>query len=108
MTAYEMLKARFAELDEALDNVEPGSKEHAALLDEQIKIHERLMAEDKAQTDLEFKNQELMKPWVKKLDINTIVAGLFTIGGMALTLNFEKVGNITSKAFSWIPRPKMK
>jgi len=108
MTTYEMLKEQFARTQEELQKATPGSKEYHELLKDWCDLHEKIMVEDKAQTDLEFKNIETFKPWYKKLDINTVVSGGVTVGSMLLMLNFEKIGNITSKAFSWIPKPRMK
>lgn len=108
MTTLELLKTRFAQINEELDQLEPGSKEHSELMKAWKEVHECIMAEDKAQTDLEFKNMELMKPWYKKIDINTVLSIGATIGTTLLVLDFEKLGNITSKAFGWIPKQRIK
>lgn len=38
---------------------------------------------------------------------DTIVSGLATFGGIALILNFEKLGVVTSKALTLLPKIKL-
>lgn len=108
MTTKDMLKTQYERINEELEKAEPGSKEYHDLLKDWNDIHERLMVEDKADIEVAFKNQELLKPWYRKIDVNTMISAGVTIFGMVTMLNFEKIGNITSKAFSWIPKPRMK
>lgn len=104
MTTKEMLREQYDRISEELEAAEPGSKEYHELLKDWNEIHERLMVEDKA--DMEYLDK--VKPWYRKVDINTVISAGVTVFGMVTMLNFEKIGNITSKAFSWIPKPRMK
>ena len=114
MTTKEMLKMQYARINEELEKACPGSKEYHDLLENWVEIHERLMAEDKADVDLEFKNIELemkereaSKPFWKRPDINTAISAGVSIFGMTAMLNYEKIGNITSKVLSHIPKPRL-
>lgn len=127
MTTLDMLGERFEELCEALKNTEPGTKEFHEISNDLKLVHELILKEQKAETDNEFRNvqedraerqlaleeakeelkrEEAHKPWWRKIDINTIVSGVVTIGTTVMILDFEKLGNITSKAMSFIPKPR--
>lgn len=108
MKTKEMLKEQYERICSELERTEPGSKEYHELLKDWNEIHERIMVEDKIDLDLKFKNEELARPWYRKLDINTVVSAVVTLLAMGMTLNFEKIGNITTKAFNWIPKPRIK
>lgn len=108
MKTLDMLKEQYERICSELERTEPGSKEYHELLKDWNEIHERIMVEDKLETDVKFKNEELARPWYRKLDINTVVSAGVTLLAMGMTLNFEKIGNITTKAFNWIPKPRIK
>ena len=107
-SSKEMLREQFDRIDEALDNAEPGTKEYHELLKDWADLHERLMVEDKTDIELAFKNQEAQKPWYRKLDINTIISAGVSLLGIGLVTKHEELNNITSKAFSWIHKPRLK
>lgn len=129
MTTLDMLGARFEALNEALENTEPGTREYHEISNDLKLVHELILREQKAELDNEFRNieeeradrqlaleeakeernqAEANKPWYKKIDANTIISGVVTIGSTILILDFEKLGNITSKAMSFVPKPRFK
>lgn len=129
MTTLDMLGEQFVSLNEALREVEPGSKEYHEIANDLKLVHGLILQEQKAETDNEFRNvqedraerqlaleetkeelkrEEASKPWWKKIDANTIVSGAFTLATTFAILDFEKLGNITSKAMSFVPKPRFK
>ena len=129
MTTLEMLAMQFEALNEALGTVEPGSREYHEIAKDLELIQSLMMREQKAETDNEFKNiqedraerqlaleeakeermrEEAKKPFLKRIDPNTIMSGIFTIATTFAILDFEKLGNITSKAMSFVPKPRFK
>lgn len=129
MTTLDMLGMQFEALNEALRSVEPGSREYHEIAKDLELIQSLMMREQKAETDNEFKNvqedraerqlaleeakeermrEEAKKPFLKRIDPNTIMSGIFTIVTTFAILDFEKLGNITSKAMSFVPKPRFK
>lgn len=129
MTTLDMLGEQFESLNEALREVEPGSKEYHEIANDLKLVHGLILQEQKAETENEFRNvqedraerqlaleeakeelkrEEANKPWWKKIDANTIVSGLVTIGTTFAILDFEKLGNVTSKALNFVPKPRFK
>lgn len=105
MTSMDMVKEQFASIDEKLSKIEPGSKEYEAAVKAWAIAHQAVLEEVKAQTDVDFKNQELMKPiWKRPEFIIAVLQAVVTVGSMGMMLNFEKTGNITSKALGFIPK----
>lgn len=129
MIILNLLGKQFEELCEALDRTEPGSREYHEIANDLKLIHDRILAEQKAETENEFRNvqedraerqlaleeskeefkqAEAKKHWYEKIDPNTIVSAFVTIGTTFAILDFEKLGNITSKAMSFVPKPRFK
>lgn len=129
MTTLDMLGEQFETLNEALRSVEPGSREYHEIAKDLELIQSLMMREQKAETENEFKNvqedraerqlaleeakeermrEEAKKPFLKRIDPNTIMSGIFTIVTTFAILDFEKLGNITSKAMSFVPKPRFK
>ena len=126
-TTLDLLAKQFKQLCDALDQAEPGTKEYHEIANDLKVIHDRILAEQKAEVDNEFRNiqedraerqlaleeakeerieTEANKHWWEKIDANTIVSGIVTVGTTVLILDFEKLGNVTSKAMSFIPKPR--
>lgn len=129
MTTLDMLGEQFEALNEALRSVEPGSREYHEIAKDLELVQSLILKEQKAETENEFKNvqedraerqlaleeakeermrEEAKKPFLKRIDPNTIMSGIFTIVTTFAILDFEKLGNITSKAMSFVPKPKFK
>lgn len=129
MTTLDMLGEQFEALNEALRSVEPGSREYHEIAKDLELVQSLILKEQKAETENEFKNvqedraerqlaleeakeermrEEAKKPFLKRIDPNTIMSGIFTIVTTFAILDFEKLGNITSKAMSFVPKPRFK
>ena len=129
MTTLDLLGKQFEKLCKALDNAEPGSDKYHAIANDLRAVHDRILAEQKAETENELKNlqedraerqlaldeskeefkqAEANKHWWEKVDPNTIVSAAVTVGTTFAILDFEKLGNITSKALSFVPKPRFK
>ena len=128
-TTLDMLGEQFEALNEALRSVEPGSREYHEIAKDLELVQSLILKEQKAETENEFKNvqedraerqlaleeekeerlrEEAKKPFLKRIDPNTIMSGIFTIVTTFAILDFEKLGNITSKAMNFVPKPKFK
>jgi len=128
-TTLDMLGEQFEALNEALRSVEPGSREYHEIAKDLELVQSLILKEQKAETENEFRNvqedraerqlaleeekeerlrEEAKKPFLKRIDPNTIMSGIFTIVTTFAILDFEKLGNITSKAMSFVPKPKFK
>lgn len=86
------------EIQRVLDDLEMldlASEEH----ERAVKILADLMEIKKSQQPVEPVKESFKIPW------EPIINGVFSIGGMLLVLNFEKVDIVTSKAFGWIRKP---
>ena len=58
-------------------------------------------------SESEAKLAEMSKPFYKKDGfIQALVSGATSIGGILIVTNFEKVGNLTSKALQFIKKPR--
>ena len=128
-TTLDMLGEQFEALNEALRSVEPGSREYHEIAKDLELVQSLILKEQKAETENEFRNvqedraerqlaleeakeermrEEAKKAFLERIDPNTIVSALVTIGTTFAILDFEKLGNITSKAMSFVPKPKFK
>lgn len=128
-TTLDMLGEQFEALNEALRSVEPGSREYHEIAKDLELVQSLILKEQKAETENEFRNvqedraerqlaleeekeerlrEEAKKPFLKRIDPNTIMSGIFTIVTTFAILDFEKLGNITSKAMSFVPKPRFK
>ena len=103
-TTKEALREQFDRIKDLLKASKPGSDEFGRLLKQWLEIHAKLMEEDKADENY----QEKMKPWVQRLDVNTVLSAAVTIGVAVMMLTHEDTHVITSKVFSWIPKPRLK
>lgn len=105
-----------------MEEVDPGSKEHHDLIkayseldkikiaeeesDIQIGINDQKM--EMAVKEFEQKMEEGKKPWYRKFDPNVLLSAGVSLVSIFSILNYEKFGVITSKAFSFMHRPKLK
>lgn len=82
-------------LMEHIEKLEPGTDEYDKVLGE---IRDLIHIQDTV-----TKRHE---SWMERFLNNTaLVNGVFTLGTTLLVLHYERVGIVTSRAFSWI-RPK--
>lgn len=103
-------------LVEELKQTKPGSKEYRDIMTDLGKVTESIREFDKQEAELGWADQlneaklaEINKPiWKRDGFIQAMVGAGCTVGTTAMMLNFEKLGNITSKAIGMIPKPRMK
>ncbi len=88
-SAKEMIDESIKHLVEQMELESPDSDEYRKIA-ENIKTLQEAKAQD--------------RPWISG---DTIVGGLATFGGIALILNFEKLGVVTSKALTLLPKLKL-
>ena len=100
---------------EKLSTMEPGSDEYDELMRNLTDLDRMKLAEEKSELDagvedlkLKKAEEEASKNFLQKVDPNTWVSAGVTIFSILSVLNFEKIGVITSKAFSFIHKPRLK
>lgn len=127
MTTLDKLGIEFERLCEELENATPGTPEYENIANNLRLIHSLILQEQKAETDNGFRNvqedraerqlileekkeerlqAEAEKPMLKKIDVNTIISGFFMLLGTGAILKHEDLHVITTKAMSFIPKPR--
>lgn len=101
---------------EKLDTLDPTSDEYRKLLERLKLITADIREYDRQEHEFGWSEQlnnaklaEINKPfWKRDGFIQTLIGAGCTLGTTAFMLNYEKFGNITSKALGFIPKPKLK
>lgn len=88
-SAKEMIDESIKHFVDQMDMESPDSDEYRKIA-ENVKILQEAKAQD--------------KPFISG---DAIFGGIMTIGGIALVLYYEKLGVITSKAFTLLPKLKL-
>lgn len=88
-SAKEMIDESIKHLVDQMDLESPDSDEYHKIA-ENVKILQEAKAQD--------------KPFISG---DAIFGGIMTLGGIALILNFEKLGVVTSKALTLLPKLKL-
>lgn len=110
------LVEQFDRIDERLNETEPGTPEFDDLLKEWTQIFSKLLENDKAVTEREFKDSELRmkleeirKRWYKRPDVMVQLLGcILSLFQFGLLLNHEKNGFITTKLLGLFHKVRVK
>ncbi len=99
-----------------LETMDSETQEYAKVLANLRAINAEIREFDKQEAELSWNDQlneaklaEVKKPfWKRDGFISALIGAGATIGTTGLILNYEKLGNLTSKATSLIPKPRLR
>ena len=129
MEHVKKLEKQFDRIDEKMNKIEPGTTDYGNLQEQQGKIFDKLLANDKAVADREFKDSELTnktreldlkekelmlkelemnKPLYKRVEFILQLMGLgLSVYELRSILKYEESGSIVSKAFNLLHRIRL-
>lgn len=91
-------------LESKLEHMDPSDTEYEIVVDNLKRFAELKSYRENAELDRKAKNRQLVKGEKKQIDPNIALQVFGFLFGTILCIHAETTGNITTKAFSLIPR----